>query len=427
MNIQKRRATAAVGAVLVAGAMALSGCSTTPGEAEQVTLAYTMPDVFTTTMDDVTTRVNDDGQVILAAESIGSTYGDLVQRIVADAAAGTQSDLALVPINRIPNFVEQGIAQPLGDLLEQEGIDLSEIDESAMALSEVGGELYGIPFALSAPMLYFNADLFEEVGLDPDAPPATWQEVREAAEALVAGGHDGIVYQWDQDQWVFQSQVQSAGGSMLTDDGTAVAFNEADGVRALEEWTDLVGAGLFPVLTSTPTPDDRTAFTEGTLGMWVGSSAFAASVTDQVAFDVRTTTFPSEDGSATPLAAGGSAIVLLAKDATAQKRAVTVLAEVASPETSTTLITSTGYLPINRVARESDEYLKEFLASQPLREPAIAEIPRLQPWTAYSGNRSVEISELITKEIEAALKEVKSAQQALEDAANATNPLIGVQ
>jgi multiple sugar transport system substrate-binding protein len=386
-----------------------------------------MPDVFDTTMASVSDRVNSSSDVVLTAEAIGNTYNDLTQRIVADVAAGTQSDLALVPLNRIPNFVEQGIVQPIGDVLEAQGVTIDDLDQEAVSLAQVDGELYGVPFALSAPMLYYNADLFTAAGLDPDNPPATWDDVRAAAEALTAAGSGGIVYQWDQDQWVFQSQVGSAGGTMLNDDGTKAAFADKDGVRALTFWTDLAADGLFPVLTSVPNPDDRNAFTTGQVGMWVGSSAFAASVESKVDFEVRTTQFPSEDGSATPLAAGGSAIVLLSTDPAVQARAASVLAAFAAPETSSFLVQNSGYLPINATARDSDELLKGFLADQPLRQPAIDEIGRLTPWTSYAGNRSVEITELITKELEAALKGVTSPKDALKEAASATDELIGVE
>ncbi len=416
------------GVTLTLSALVLSGCATeSTATDDSVSLAYTMPDVFTTTMEAVTATVNAAGDVSLEAESIGNTYNDLTQRIVADAAAGTQADLALVPINRIPNLAEQGILQPVGDLLEAKNVTLDDLDPAAVSLSEVDGELYGVPFALSAPMLYLNADLFRAAGLDPETPPTTWAEVRSAAKALTDSGSEGIVYQWDQDQWVFQSHLNSGGGTMLAPDGESVAFDDENGVSALTFWTDLVEDGSFPVLTSTPNPDDRTAFTRGELGMWVGSSAFASSVESQIDFEVRTAQFPSEDGSSTPVAAGGSAIVMLATDETTQKNAAPVLAAFAKPETSKALVESTGYLPINKTARESSEYLLDFLADQPLRQPAIGQIARLEPWTSYTGNRSVEISERITKELEAALKGVKTPEQALDDAGTAANRLIGVK
>ncbi|MEV7086338.1 extracellular solute-binding protein [Streptomyces sp. NPDC093085] len=415
--------------------LALTACSgaSAPGasgDVDTVTVEYTMPDVFKAPISDIVAQAgtwSPQGPK-LKAEVVGSSYNDLTQRVQADASTGSGPEIALVPINRVPNFVEQGIAQPLDTLLDAEHIDLSGIDPAAMNLAKVKGKQYAVPFALSAPMLYYNADLFTKAGLDPAKPPTTWAEVAKAAKALTdkAAGRHGIVYQWDQDQWVFQSQVNSAGGTMLTGSGK-VAFNDPAGVKALQYWVDLARSGSFPPLTSTPNPDDQTAFTQGKLGMWVGSSAFAASVTSKVNFDVRTTTFPTETGSPTKVAAGGAALIVLTKDAQKQKLAAKALAKFATPQASTILTKATGYLPINKEARDSSKYLSGFLAGQPLRRPAIAEIPRLEQWTTYPGSRSVEISETITKELQYAMNQKKSARQALDDAAKTVTPLIGTK
>jgi sn-glycerol 3-phosphate transport system substrate-binding protein len=38
------------------------------------------------------------------------------------------------------------------------------------------GHVYGVPFQNSTPLLYYSVDAFRQAGLDPDRPPATWQE-----------------------------------------------------------------------------------------------------------------------------------------------------------------------------------------------------------------------------------------------------------
>ena len=48
----------------------------------------------------------------------------------------------------------------------------------------VDGELYGVPFHNSTPLLYYNVDHFKEAGLDPDKPPRTWAELVDAAKKL---------------------------------------------------------------------------------------------------------------------------------------------------------------------------------------------------------------------------------------------------
>lgn len=47
---------------------------------------------------------------------------------------------------------------------------------------------YGIPFAASTRLLFYNRTLFAEAGLDPDAPPRTWNELVRAARRLKAAG-----------------------------------------------------------------------------------------------------------------------------------------------------------------------------------------------------------------------------------------------
>src|SRR6516162_2469927 len=46
------------------------------------------------------------------------------------------------------------------------------------------GHVYGVPFQNSTPLLYYSVDAFKAAGLDPDHPPATWQEWADAARKL---------------------------------------------------------------------------------------------------------------------------------------------------------------------------------------------------------------------------------------------------
>ena len=56
--------------------------------------------------------------------------------------------------------------------------------EGFMMNSQTGGKTYGIPWQRSTIILYYNKDAYREVGLDPDKPPATWEELEEYARKL---------------------------------------------------------------------------------------------------------------------------------------------------------------------------------------------------------------------------------------------------
>ncbi len=72
--------------------------------------------------------------------------------------------------------------------------DIADFYEGDVEQYSIGGELYGMPMIADINLLYWRADLFEAVGLDPNVPPATYDEFREFAMRLTtdtAGKHPG--------------------------------------------------------------------------------------------------------------------------------------------------------------------------------------------------------------------------------------------
>jgi arabinogalactan oligomer/maltooligosaccharide transport system substrate-binding protein len=65
--------------------------------------------------------------------------------------------------------------------------------ETPLSSNVYDGKTYGVPQVTDTLGLMYNKALFEKAGLDPETPPATWDEVREAAKALKSkAGVDGI-------------------------------------------------------------------------------------------------------------------------------------------------------------------------------------------------------------------------------------------
>ena len=58
--------------------------------------------------------------------------------------------------------------------------------------SYVDGKIYSIPFQRSTMVLYYNKDAFKEAGLDPETPPATWEELAEYGQKLTDDGRYGV-------------------------------------------------------------------------------------------------------------------------------------------------------------------------------------------------------------------------------------------
>jgi multiple sugar transport system substrate-binding protein len=109
---------------------------------------------------------------------------------------------------------------PLNGYLDDE---LREnIQYLSMSSAQDDGSLYFLPYQSYAYVWYYNKALFEEAGLDPEAPPTTWEELVSTCEALkgagitpiAAGWQDGFLASWYGDfgfvsQLVTQEDVEA--------------------------------------------------------------------------------------------------------------------------------------------------------------------------------------------------------------------------
>ena len=90
-------------------------------------------------------------------------------------------------------------------------------------------------YTFSTPILFYNADLFRQAGLDPDKPPRTWDEVDAAGKAIKEKtGKNGFfpgAYGPTDGTFVYQSLVMSNGGKVR--DGNTLTFADKDAADAV--------------------------------------------------------------------------------------------------------------------------------------------------------------------------------------------------
>jgi multiple sugar transport system substrate-binding protein len=135
------------------------------------------------------------------------TPWDTWQETYTSAFAGdSPPDISYIVNSFFPKFADAGA---LVDLSKLEGVDLAawepRFDPGIWALGTRGGAVYGLPFLQSGISLVWNKALFREAGLDPEVPPATWEELREFAMRLTKP---------DGEQWGY-SIMDNTTGEML--------------------------------------------------------------------------------------------------------------------------------------------------------------------------------------------------------------------
>jgi multiple sugar transport system substrate-binding protein len=107
------------------------------------------------------------------------------------------------------------------------------------------GRTYGLPYKNYSMGLLYNRDLFTKAGLDPNTPPKTWAEVREAAKKITALGNGHIGYgdysKSNTGGWHFTAELYSVGGDIAVKNGDTwkAAFNGPQGKQVLQQLKDM--------------------------------------------------------------------------------------------------------------------------------------------------------------------------------------------
>jgi len=84
-------------------------------------------------------------------------------------------------------YANAGMLRNIAPELEGEWKD-SFSAQAALELFGKDGEYYGVPWTWGAVGMFYNKALFEQAGLDPENPPATWTDFIAAVQALKDAG-----------------------------------------------------------------------------------------------------------------------------------------------------------------------------------------------------------------------------------------------
>ncbi|MGA5076479.1 ABC transporter substrate-binding protein [Streptomyces griseoincarnatus] len=160
----------------------------------------------------------------------------------AKLAGGQMEDVFYTYFTDARHVVDIGQAADLTPYVEE----LKSYDTVQRQLRDiytVDGKIYGVPRTGYSMGLIYNRELFEKAGLDPDAPPATWDEVRTAAKRIAALG-DGVVGYADysaqnQGGWHFTAELYSRGGDVVSADGKKATVDTPEGRAVLRTLHDM--------------------------------------------------------------------------------------------------------------------------------------------------------------------------------------------
>jgi sn-glycerol 3-phosphate transport system substrate-binding protein len=361
---------------------------------------------------------------------------DLILKLIVSIQSGNVP--ALVELAEVDTqiAVDSGGTTPVQKFIDAEGYDLSDFDQKAIDYYTVDDELYAVPLGIAVPMLFYNKIPFREVGLDPEQPPLTIDEVTAYSEKLYEEDGAGNVVRsgmaLDMNPWYLEVMLAEHGDLYVNNnngrDGrpTEALFDNDAGRTIFRWWKEMVDSGLgFNVGRNPSGADALLAMGAGRTAMAVSGSSALRSILDVLeagfeGLDLGVGPFPAvPGGTGVPGIFGRSLWIMSERPEEEQEAAWKVARWLAEPEQQAELFAGSGYLPARLSAYELEQSV-QLLDKYPYYQVPI-DLFAGKPATAANLGPRIgpfpEVRDAVVEEMEAVVVGGKDPDEALEEAA----------
>ncbi|KAB1069890.1 sn-glycerol-3-phosphate ABC transporter substrate-binding protein UgpB [Methylobacterium planeticum] len=297
------------------------------------------------------------------------------------------------------------------------------------------GHMLSLPFNISAMVMWINLDRFRRAGLDPDRLPETWPQLFDAARALKRTDPSACAFSTAWPTWAHIEQLSvwhdrpiATRSNGLDGFDAELVFNAPFQVRHLQNIVDLHRDGAFEYTGRTNRGEAR--FIAGECAIFLTSSSMYGSIAARGRFHWAMRPMPYyPDQAGAPqnaILGGGSLYVMQGKTEHEYAGVAEFLAFVLSFPQQALLYRNSGYMPVTRAAYE-DARGAGFYERNPMLQIAVRSITNKEPTRNSAGLRlgnMLQIRDLWSEEIEAALDGSKTPQRALDDAVARGNAVL---
>lgn len=393
-------------------------------------------------LEEIVKGFNDSQDEYTILPSYKGTYPETMTAAIAAFRAKQQPAIVQVfEVGTGTMMAAKGAIVPVYQLMQENDV---QFDQNAFLPAVIGyytdtdGNMQSMPFNSSTPILYYNKNIFEKAGLDPEQPPKTWAEMEEFSKKIMDSGAAPCGFTTGWVSWI-QTENFSAwhnqpigtnqngfGGldSKLTLNGPVQVKHWAN----LKKWAD---DGIFKYGGPVGGDNAPPMFYSQDCAMIMNSSASRAGVLANAQdFEVGFGMLPYYDdveGAPQNTIIGGASLWVLAGRPDEEYPGVAKFFEyLSSPEVQADWHQFSGYLPITRAAEDLTRQ-QGFYEKNPGSDVGIRQITLNEPTENSKGLRFgnyVQIRTIIDEEFEQLLAGKKDAQGALDAVVERGNALL---
>jgi multiple sugar transport system substrate-binding protein len=285
----------------IVAASVLAGCGSSSGNSKQVTITYWQYN-YPSKVTAIDKLIKDFEQQNPNIKVQGQTfpYDQYTQKVTAAIHANKGPDVMNLYYGWIPQYVQEGFLQPI----PQDFMSTQQINDYYIPMvqdSQVDGKYYTLPTAVRSLALFWNKDMFQKAGLDPNSPPKTWDELIKDAQKMTVYKDGKLVQEGyapdvsGQGYHVFEEvMLRQWGVTPFSDDHKTVQWNSTPtGLQAFQYWMDMMTTDKIGQLNYET--DYETAFKAGNCAMIVDGSFALAATKKAVSFQWGVVPLPVKD------------------------------------------------------------------------------------------------------------------------------------
>ena len=430
---------------LLSGAVALSAAPTigvrAQGGRRKILWWHAMTAALGEQVNHLATTFNQSQDAVEVEPIYKGGYTDVLNATIAAARAGQAPHLVQIFEVGTRTMLEAGKAvKQVWALAKETGVAIDPetfIPAVRGYYSLPDGRMASMPFNSSTAMMWYSKDAFRKAGLDPDKPPATWQEVVKAAQAIKAKDAAEIPVTSSWLSWIQLEQY-----SALHDIPFATLANGFEGLDAklvintkphvthVERLLSMAKDGTFKYAGRDTQPDQL--LVSGKAGIHFNSSGMRGDMVKSAKFDWGQALLPYDpDIIKTPLNSiigGASLWTMTAPGRTSEeyKAVAAFLQFVAKPENDAYWHQHTGYVPVTMAGFELSQK-QGFYDRNPGADLPVRQLTRGKVTDNSKGlrlGRFSEIRNIIYEEMEKAFQGEQTAQQAMDNATARGNKVL---
>lgn len=189
-------------------------------------------------------------------------------KVYTSVANGTGPDIFFNFATAVPEYAAENLLADMGKYMDTEALRSRMSEALWQESTGADGKLHIVPIQTSAPVLFYNKTIYDELGLDA---PKTWADVESDAKVIyqkkgIAGfGVDSYID-------LAQTLFCQTGAEYINTETKTVGFNTPACAQQVEWFTDCVNQGFFTTNFESGSIDQD--FNAGLLACFMGTCTY---------------------------------------------------------------------------------------------------------------------------------------------------------